>query len=153
MNPASNFTCPSCGALWPSAERSCQEAFHQMLFWENEDPRNGKVHHLMVLCYYLQHPELYSPEGLRYAIDLLVDFLERGQSPAELRRRRRAQVDSSRRRWKVTAHPGQAGAYARLVRWRMTARDVLAGGIENYIGSVNHWAATTLADLRESGNL
>lgn len=153
MTSASNFTCPSCGAVWPSAKQACQEAFHQMLFWENEDPRNGAVHHLAVLCYHLQHPELYSPEGLRYGLGLLVDFVEHGKNPAELLRHSRAQVDSNRRKWKVTAHPGAFGGYPHPVSWSMTTSDVLAGGIENYVESINRWATAVLADLRTAGNL
>ena len=146
-------TCPSCGADWPAAGQTCQEAFHQMLYWENDDPRNGQVHHLAVLCYHLQHPELYSPEGLNYALGLLVDFLEHGQTPQQLRRSARAQVASGKRDWKITGRPGAVGGYAHPVRWSMTCRDVVAGGIENYVASVNRWAAAVLADLRVSGYL
>ncbi len=32
----------------------------------------------MVLCYHLQHPSLYSPEGLDEAKRLLIEFLEHG---------------------------------------------------------------------------
>lgn len=152
MNDLSTSTCASCGAVWPAGQ-ACQEAFHQMLYWENEDSRNGQVHHLMVLCYHLQHPELYSPEGLNYALGLLVDILERGQTPQDLRRRARSQVDSGKRDWIVTARPGVAGAYAHPVRWTMTCRDVVASGVECYLASVTRWAAAVLSDLYESGNL
>jgi hypothetical protein len=66
-----------------------------MLFWEAENPNYGVVHHLMVLCYHLQHPSLYSPEGLRQAITLLSDFLERGLTPEQVRKRSRNTVNSS----------------------------------------------------------
>src|SRR5512145_2930017 len=68
---------PECNAPWQEGQ-TCQDHFHQMLFWENEHPPLGEVHHLMVLCYHLQHPSLYAPEGLEYAKGLLVDFIERG---------------------------------------------------------------------------
>ena len=56
--------CPECGAAW-KAEESCETYFHQMLFWEAEHPAYGaEVHHLLVLCYYLQHPSLYSPDRI-----------------------------------------------------------------------------------------
>jgi len=60
-----------------------------MLYWENEVLANGEVHHLLVLCYHLQHPRLYSPAGLGYAIQLLRDFLVGGLSPQEVRRESR----------------------------------------------------------------
>lgn len=59
-------TCPECGAVWQDG-RTCQEYFHQMLYWEAEDPSLGEVHRLSVLCNYLQHPSLYSLEGLEQA--------------------------------------------------------------------------------------
>ena len=149
--PASS-TCPECGAPWPPGQ-ACPDAFSQMLAWENEDPRNGAVHHLMVLCYHLQHPSLYSPDGLRYALGLLVDFTERGLSTEEVRRRSRTQVDSGRRAWKVTARPGEAGAYRRQPAWSMTAADILAGGMEQYLASVERWSRAVLADLRAAGEL
>jgi Family of unknown function (DUF5946) len=62
-----------------------------MLFWENENPGYGQVHHLMVLSYHLQHPSLYSPEGLSAAIHLLTDFWERGVPTEEVRKRNRRQ--------------------------------------------------------------
>jgi hypothetical protein len=151
--PEGNTTCPACGARWPSADQDCQAAFYQMLAWENEDPGNGVVHHLMVLVYHLQHPHLYSPEGLAHAKGLLVDFLERGQSPQQVRRMNRDRVDSGRRGWKITARPGSAGAYAHPLRWTVTARDVVAGGIEQYVDNVRRWAEAALRDLKEAGNL
>jgi hypothetical protein len=45
MESTSTGRCPECGAAWPDAI-TCQEHFHQMLFWENERPDLG-VHHLM----------------------------------------------------------------------------------------------------------
>lgn len=72
----SRSACPECGAAWVG-QKMCQDDFHQMLFWEAENPAYGEVHHLMVLCYHLQHPSLYSPEGLTEARKLLAEFVER----------------------------------------------------------------------------
>ena len=52
-----------------------------MLFWEAEKPSLGVVHHLMVLCYHLQHPHLYSPEMLLEARRMLADFVVGSVSP------------------------------------------------------------------------
>ena len=141
-------TCPECGAIWSGGD-SCQEYFHQMLFWENERPDYGaEVHHLMVLCYHLQHPSLYSPEGLEYAQGLLKDFLLSGTSPAQVHRWNRGKVASDRRLWKVRGSPGAAGAYGKPMRWTMTASDVVAGGLEDYPQSVRRWAASILAVIQ-----
>jgi hypothetical protein len=140
--------CPECGADWTGG-KSCQDHFHQLLFWEAEDPARGVVHHLMVLCYHLQHPSLYSPEGLRHALGLLDDFVERGLSPAEVRQRQRERVASDRRTWKVTARPGSQGAYAQPPAWRMTAADVVVAGPENYVAQVRAWARSVYESMRE----
>ena len=110
------------------------------------------VHHLMVLCYHLQHPGLYSPEGLAFSQDLLVDFVEKGIAPAEVRRRNRSRVDSGSRTWKIKGTPASHGTYSRPVRWTMTAGEVVAAGLAAYEDSVRAWAGSVLADLRASGN-
>jgi hypothetical protein len=139
--------CPECGCrLVP--ETDCEEYFHQMLFWENERAENGEVHHLAVLCYYLQHPSRYSQEGLEYAQQLLLDFIEKGISPQAVRRSKREQVDSGKRGWKVTARPGDGGVYAHPPSWTVNAADVVAGGIDGYRQSVRAWAAAMLEAIK-----
>jgi uncharacterized protein DUF5946 len=149
---AAGARCPECGAPWPEG-RTCRDDFHQMLAWEYEDSRLGAVHHLMVLCYHLQHPSLYSPEGLRDGQQLLVQFVDQGVSPAEIRRRNRHRVDSGNRTWKITARPGAQGAYTHAVAWPMTAAQVVAAGPGQYCANVRAWAEATLAQLKASGNL
>lgn len=136
--------CPDCGAIWQDDE-TCETYFHQMLFWENDDPRNGVVHHLMVLAYHIQHPGKYSPEGLRYSIDLLNEFVEKETPPAYIRQRMRDEVNSGKREWRVT---GGGGAHGRPIPWTMTAADVIAGGIDAYIENVTAWARSIHASLQ-----
>jgi hypothetical protein len=145
--------CPECGAVWGGG-KTCRDDFDQMLAWEYEDlARFGAVHHLMVLCYHLQHPSLYSPEGLSYGRQLLVDFIERGVTPSEVHQRNRERVDSSSRAWKIRGTPASHGDYEHPVAWRMTAADVIAGGTEHYCDNVRAWARAVLDDLKASGNL
>jgi hypothetical protein len=143
--------CSECGTELPSS-RTCEDDFHQMLFWEAQDPSLATVHHLVVLCYHLQHPSLYSREGLEHAIKLLADFLDGGLTPQEARWRQRIQMDSGERTWKVTGSEDSHGVYTRPVEWLMTARDVVRGGRAHYLDSVLAWAHKTLEDLRSSGN-
>jgi hypothetical protein len=133
--------CPACGAAWRDG-KTCEDDFHQMLFWEAEFPELGIVHHLMVLCYHLQHPHLYSPEGLRYAMGLLNEFVVEGASPAEVRKHHSASVDSGNRKFKITSRATSKGAYEHSVRWTMTAADVVAGGADHYCDNVEKWAQT-----------
>ncbi|MFO7323933.1 MAG: DUF5946 family protein [Chloroflexota bacterium] len=140
-------TCPECGADWSDGQ-TCQDRFHQMLFWEAERPEIGVVHHLMVLCHHLQHPSLYSEDGLRYSRKLLDDFVANGVTPEEARRRNREAVSSENRHWKVTARPDSVGAYERPIHWTMTSADVVARGIDNYVHSVGEWAQSVYDALR-----
>lgn len=140
------FQCPECGGMVADGQ-TCRDYFDQMLYWENEDPARGVVHHLMVLCYHLQHPSLYSAEGLAVGKQLLVDFVERGLEPQQVHRNNRWRVDSSRRDWSVTARPGNRGIYEQPIVWAMTAADVVAGGAAGYIENVRKWAAITHSDI------
>ena len=140
--------CPECGAAWADG-RTCADDFHQLLFWENERPELGEVHHLMVLCYHLQHPSLYSAEGLAHARRLLADFVAGGLSPAEVRQRQRAAVDSGQRGWSVTARPGNRGGYDRPPAWELRVQDVIASGPNQYLKSVRLWASAIMRVLND----
>ena len=120
-----------------------------MLFWESEKPALAEVHHLTVLCYHLQHPSLYSPEGLAEARQLLVEFVVNGRSPAEFRKRNRARVDSSQRNWKIKGTLAAYGSYDPPIEWTMTAADVVAGGLSNYCDNVRAWTQSLQAALGE----
>ncbi len=138
-NKDAALRCPECGADGNDGQ-TCEERFHQMLFWEAEFPAYGEVHHLTVLCYHLQHPHLYSPDGLKEARRLLMEFVERGVAPDEVRKINRAQVDSSQRKWKIAATPDAQGSYAQPIAWPLTTADVIAGGPDHYCDNVRAWA-------------
>ncbi|HET7768629.1 MAG TPA: DUF5946 family protein [Chloroflexota bacterium] len=88
--------CAECGAPLVAGGGSCDDAFHQLLAWEMERPELGVVHHLLVLCFHLQHPSLYSPEALAWGRETLVDFLERGVTPHDVRQRERGAASARR---------------------------------------------------------
>lgn len=142
------FQCPECGGVVADGQ-TCSDYFDQMLYWENDDPARGTVHHLMVLCYHMQHPSLYSVEGLAVGKQLLSDFVERGLEPQQVRRTNRGRVDSSRRDWSITARPGNRGSYNRPMNWGMTAADVVMGGPARYVENVRAWAEAAQTDLRQ----
>ena len=149
VNP---LTCTSCGAPH-EAGRTCEDDFHQMLYWEAEEPALGAVHHLMVLCYHIQHPALYSPDGLKFSIGLLRQFVETGALPQDVRKRIAPQVDSGKRSFKVKGTPESHGLYERPVPWWMTASNVISTGKANYIESVKGWARSVMYSLRASNNV
>ena len=134
-------------------EETCQDLFHQLLYWESEVPENGSVHHLMVLCFYLQHPSLYSQDGLLYARQLLEEFLINRISPAQIRSDRKALLSSKSRKWKVAGSQNSRGTYGKQVQWKMTARNVVEAGIHQYIGSINEWAESVHNTLKDMESL
>ena len=139
--------CEECGAAQPEG-RTCQDDFHTLLGWETEYPGYGVVHHLTVLCYHLQHPSLYSPEGLEYAKGLLVDLLGNGKTTEDVRRENRRRVSSANRTWKVKGRDGSRGAYDPPIRWTMTAADVARDDHTRYVENVRRWAESVLLSLR-----
>ncbi|MBN1965772.1 MAG: hypothetical protein JW910_14065 [Anaerolineae bacterium] len=143
--------CPDCGAAWADG-LTCEQHFHQMAAWELEHAIYD-VHHLLVLCYHLQHPRLYSPSGLAGALRLLVDFVVLGMTPQQVRQRDRAALDSGRRRARITGTPDSHGSYDPPVHWTTTVPDVTAGGVAGYSDRVRAWAQTVFDALNDSGNL
>jgi hypothetical protein len=145
--------CPQCDAVWTDGV-TCEEHFHQFGYWELENPSvNYEVHHLMVLAYHLQHPNLYSPDGLTFSKKLLKEFLETDIHPFDMRKRISAGVDSGNRKFKIKATAESFGGYAHPVHWTMTASDVTARSEENYVASIKAWARSIYDALKASGNL
>jgi hypothetical protein len=137
-------TCPECGADWRD-DVTCRDHFDQMLVWEFEDPGGaGAVHHLTVLCFYIQHPSLYAPDGLAQAKQILKAFVEDGVTPAEMRKRLRNKVDSGKRDWKISG--GQPASHGRTIVWPLTIVDV--AGLDGYAERVQQWARSVHETLK-----
>ena len=84
---------------------------------------------------------------------LPTDFLVRGLTPAQVRKRNRTKLDSGNRTWKITGTPGHVGSYEHPVRWTLTAKDVIAHSALNYPDTVKAWAQSIYESLKASGNL
>jgi hypothetical protein len=139
-------TCPECGTQWRDGV-TCRAAYEQMLAWEFEDISGaGSVHHLSVLSYNLQHPSVYSPQGLAYAKDLLMAFVARGEPSDYWCRKDRQRLDSGSREWRFT---GQPAAYPERIAWPVTVVEVVSPGLEGYCERVRAWAQSVCAALRE----
>jgi hypothetical protein len=83
----------------------------------------------------------------------MVEFVEGGTSPAEVRRRNRARLHSSQRQWKVAGTPGRHGSYARPIEWSMTVAGVVAGGADHYRDNVRAWARAMLEALKVTADI
>ncbi len=144
--------CSECGAAL-AEDQTCEQHFHQLLYWESEDPARGSVHHLMVTGFYLQHPRVLSPEWLNGAKGLLRAFVVDEVNPADLRAWVNRTNDAGVRSFKIRATAASQGRYAQPVAWTMTAADVVQAGADQYVESVRRWARTIYDDLAASGNL
>jgi hypothetical protein len=124
-----------------------------MLFWEAEYPEYGVVHHLLVLCFHMQHPSRYSVEGLAGAKNLLIEFVANETPPQAMRQRIRGEVASDKRTTHITARPDNKGSYTHTVLWTMTAADVARDAAQCYVENTRTWAQHVYSDLIASGNL
>ena len=106
------------------------------------------VHHLLVLCFHLQHPSRYSPEALAWGRETLVDWVERGLTPQDVRHRDRDHLSSRNRTFRVRGTPERHGAYDRPMHWTMMVHDVVAAGPDRYVETVRSWAGGILTSLR-----
>jgi Family of unknown function (DUF5946) len=141
------MVCRECGAALAPGEQ-CTERFHQCMAKEFKDPTGyGSVHHLTVPAYMLQHPNRYSREGWLAARRLLVEFLVEGKSPANLRKRDRSLLNSSKRRWSITRGERMAGLEE--ITWSRTIADVRLFDSKVYCSDIIHWAQAVLSDTEE----
>ena len=143
--------CNECGAQWEN-DVKCEDHFYQMLYWEAENLSFIQVHHLAVLSYYLQHPSLYSPEGLNAAKQLLAEIIEEGITPAAARKRVAIKFEIANQKPKIKAREDAKGSYKEPVKWSMVAGDVVAGGETGYCENIRKWSQYIYETLKDTGN-
>jgi hypothetical protein len=113
---------------------------------EFENPTTyGAVHHLTVACYMLQH-NAYSRDGWLGTRHLLVQFIQEGKTPAEVRYENRHKLDSGPRKWRVTK--GAKISTDGLV-WTHTIADVRLDNPDAYCADIELWAKSVLADTEK----
>jgi len=86
------------------------------------------------------------------AVKMLHEFLS-GVQPEAMREQIRDKVDSGKRTGKITARLDSKGNYPNAVQWTMTAADVVARGMNNYVDSVQAWARSIDEALKKSENV
>jgi hypothetical protein len=137
--------CPLCGAEFPAGAQCC-DRFDLCLAKEFENPATyGAVHHLTVACYMLQH-NAYSREGWLSTRELLVQFIQEGRTPAEVRAQNRRKLDSQQRKWSITK--GERTSMESML-WTRTIADVRLDTPEHYCADVELWAKSLLADTEK----
>ncbi len=134
--------CPECGAP-PFAGLACRTMFETLMAYEYEDPACGAVHHITVLCYNLQHLRRFTGEALEWSRAALKTAIERGTSPAYLRRQARDRYEGSQR--VLRAEPAPPPDHPR--RWTKTVADVYRPDRLGHADRVYAWARAILADM------
>lgn len=117
--------------------------FNLCQFKEMEQWAYGKVHHLSVPCYMLQH-NVYSRAGWLAVRELLFQFVYQGLSPDLARRRYRQKFARSQRTWSITK--GEKLTGVEEIKWRYIIADVRLDAPELYCADVQRWAESILAD-------
>ena len=141
--------CHECGAPLENVE-SCCDYLNEMIKWDFEDFTGvGRIHHLTVLSYGLQHPSVYSSKGLQDAKDSLKQFMLDPESFREHDKRNRQRLASGTRDWKITGTSEDHGEYPSPPAWKIRASDVVREGLPRYIENVKKWAASVLESLDE----
>jgi len=124
--------CVDCGAA------GCEARFHACLAADFSDPAYGRVHHLVVPTYGLQHG-WYSAVYEPWAVEFLHDHLDRPPSDHERRSIRAAADGPTQVRDRQPRH--------RAVDWPRHVGHVDLTSADTYVTTVRRWAdsvATTL---------
>lgn len=150
---AQDKNCPECGTPLINVSK-CREYFDRMITWDFEDFKGvGRVHHLTVLCYHLQHPSHYSPDGLKHAVKILKKVIEKNLSGEKLYQIESDTYSSSQRNWRVTGVETNYGKYRLGINWTTTVAEVVKNGVTEYPDHVEQWARTIYDDLKKAGEL
>lgn len=146
-------TCAECGSSLENVNE-CRDYLNEMIKWDFEDFTGvGKVHHLTVLSYNLQHPSVYSPMGLDDAKNSLQEFLTNPEAFSSHDERNRKLLASDVRDWKIVGTPENYAKYVGTPLWKMNASIVVEGGLPLYVENVKKWARSVFESLVESGDL
>ena len=133
-DPSTN-ACPECGA--PRVDGlECWDMLGQLIAWEADDAELRAEHFLTVASYNLQHPARFTDDAIAGLRQSYVDYLDRGMSIPEIRRRASAAFDGPKR-----VRREESSLRPALRTWPMTIADVYAtGGPTGAAARVRAWA-------------
>ena len=145
--------CHECGAPIDDG-KECRDYLNEMIAWDFADFNGvGKIHHLTVLAYNLQHPSVYSQKGLENAKASLQEFILNPSSFQKHDKVNRKNLSSDVRDWKITGTLEDRGVYSMQPHWTILASDVVKDGLGAYVDNVKKWSESVLSALEVSGNL
>lgn len=144
MDDFPEMVCEDCGAEMKD-DLTCQEMYAEVLAREFSDPVCGKVHHLTVLCYNIQHPGSISRESLEWSISTLAAAMKGKWSGEDLLQ----QVGQSLAKKEIpTLLSSPEEPVDGLTRnWSMTIADVYNLDAQGQAERVRAWAEAILNDL------
>lgn len=149
-----NLHCEACGApLEPG--RTCLDYLRQLQARDFTDFNGaGRLHLLGAMTYNLQHPALYSREGLDAIKQVVKAIIESDDAyTKEHERDLSRQLASESRQWTMHATPTNQASYTTPMQWSMTIADVLADGPDDYTERVKAWGQSVYDVLVRSGEL
>ncbi len=143
MTDAKSQSCPECGAaLDPGV--SCDDLLVKVGLWEQDAPGvKDTQHHLLVLCWEIQHPRRFSDQALAWACESVRRAVTEGLSTEELRDRSLEGQTPTDRVWKVMG----GGGVAVQRKWPVTLADVADEGYAGLPESIQRWAESVLGEL------
>lgn len=130
--------CPECGAV------DCQVRFDEFLVLEFTHAGYGRVHHLTVTGYMIQHSSWLTRGGWKHERELLREFLVENKPPAFIRRQNRDLVDSGKSTFKIKSR--DAKPVVNKTSWTKTILDVRTESAEVNYADVSTWARAVLED-------
>jgi hypothetical protein len=138
---ASVGACPECGG--PRVDGlSCWEQLGGLIAWEYEDDDLRREHFLTVASYNLQHPAQFTDEAIAGLRSAFVDYLDRGVSIDEIRRRASAATAGA-----VRVRRDESVRKPVRRSWSTTIADVYGRGQPKAAECVRRWAAAIRREL------
>jgi hypothetical protein len=134
--------CPLCRAKLSQIQ--CRERFNYFLALEFEQPLTfGRLHFLTVACYMLQHNE-YSRKAWLETQQMVVKYIEKGISPANLLKEYQKRLDNRKRDWSI--NKGSKLSEFEKISWSNTIADIRFDTPENYCLDITNWAKSVVKD-------
>ena len=128
-------SCPECGA--PQVDGlGCWEQLGRLIAWEYDDDELRREHFLTVASYNLQHPAQFTDEAIAGLREAFVDYLDRGISIGEIRRRASVATAGA-----VRVCRDESARKPVCRSWSMTIADVYGRGQPTAAECVRRWAA------------
>ena len=138
-------TCPECGAPRVNG-LFCWDQLRQLLAWEVDDAELREVHFLTVASYNLQHPAQFTDDAIAGLRQSYIDYLDRGISIAEIRRRASSAFEGAKR-----VRRDEASIRPVLRTWPMTIAAVYDGARPDGAAErVRRWARAIRSTLDPS---